>query len=1202
MRFTALWNIVCGLVLVIALPAQPASAENTALVGTHEFGAYLHLDPASGRARIASGLGLYGNSGVAGSAFDPGTNTLYACESRFRQLITIEPATGQTNAVGPLGFYCRALAFDSNAGTLYAFDDDHDRLLAVDPATAESTVIGPVGFGAVEGLAFDPNNNILYGANTSADQLITIDTVTGTGTAVGPLGSSYVGGLTFDPNTSTLYGSDYSSDQLITINPVTGLAISVGPLGFDVRALAFDSNTSTLYGLDPLVARLITINTSTGQGTVVGPLGFVSVMALAFDPNTNTLYGVDAADELITIDWTSGQQGAIVGPIGFDTVEGLAFDPNTNTLYGSDTATDQLITLNQSTGQGTAVGALGYSDVTGLAFDPNTSTLYGTDNNTDALIAINTSTGQGSHIGFLGVSLVEGLTFDANTGTLFGADRDGQQLITINTATGQGTAVEPGRILGVTGLAFDPNTNMLYGAEIIFFGSGWLHNIDPATGLWSAIGGLGSGGGCLTFDHNTSTLYGVVGLHLATIDAATGEAAQVAALDFTAVALAFDPGTNTLYAVNYATDQLMTIDTGTWQETTVGWLGFEDVEGLAFDPNSNTLYGLARDAEWTRHLITIDTATGLGTAVGPFGGLHEIADLAFDPGTNTLYGVETSHGEVITIDTTTGQVTAVGTTPFKYFGGLAAIPDCNRNGIPDGQDIADGTSQDINTDGIPDECLEWTGAAGDNLWNTASNWDPPTVPDNTVDQTYVVTIEGPASVVNLDIDAEIDHLDLLNQATLHINGGNLTIESDASLTSEGLITVTGTRGITTVGQTVMTDVCTAGARGPTGCLPPRLSISDTGYLDGTTLSLDGGATVDLQEGADITLSGQLKLDRGGTYRADPSRTADTSASLNAGSVLITSDGTSAGALILEDSMSAAIQGDCRLESDCAMFAADSAGCLPPRLEVYENASLTIGGSLVINGFAIVNVGGLTTTGLPRSVSARERLQGTHSMTLSVNFINYLTTPLTFDWSEASVLLDGVFQFFEAAGVDRCAIDSGFTGNFEIGAIEVAAGTTVTFIDSIVNTTGDEAVYVNELTLREGATLVADGAAVYYRSLLDEGATILTANGGRFFPSDESSCEFDCDCEQTPSDPCTYDKCIGDLCMSVPNAYGDVDHNEALNLFDIFCILDGIGGNFETCPFDELDIEPCAGNGALNLFDVFAILDAIGGYDACCGSL
>lgn len=84
--------------------------------------------------------------------------------------------------------------------------------------------------------------------------------------------------------------------------------------------------------------------------------------------------------------------------------------------------------------------------------------------------------------------------------------------------------------------------------------------------------------------------------------------------------------------------------------------------------------------------------------------------------------------------------------------------------------------------------------------------------------------------------------------------------------------------------------------------------------------------------------------------------------------------------------------------------------------------------------------------------------------------------------------------------------------------------------------------------------------------------------------------------------CTWDRCIDQVCSFVPNQYGNVDHNEVVNLFDILCILEGIGGEFTRCSFEDDDIEPCAGNGVLNVFDVFAVLGVFEGEDPCCGGL
>ena len=41
-------------------------------------------------------------------------------------------------------------------------------------------------------------------------------------------------------------------------------------------------------------------------------------------------------------------------------------------------------------------------------------------------------------------------------------------------------------------------------------------------------------------------------------------------------------------------------------------------------------------------------------------------------------------------------------TAFEW---LVQGPDCNNNGVLDSCDIADGASQDVNQDGIPDECV-----------------------------------------------------------------------------------------------------------------------------------------------------------------------------------------------------------------------------------------------------------------------------------------------------------------------------------------------------------------------------------------------------------------------------------------------------------------------------------------------------------------
>ena len=94
------------------------------------------------------------------------------------------------------------------------------------------------------------------------------------------------------------------------------------------------------------------------------------------------------------------------------------------------------------------------------------------------------------------------------------------------------------------------------------------------------------------------------------------------------------------------------------------------------------------------------------------------------------------------------------------------------------------------------------------------------------------------------------------------------------------------------------------------------------------------------------------------------------------------------------------------------------------------------------------------------------------------------------------------------------------------------------------------------------------------------------------------CVTDGDCDD--GDLCTLDECVEGVCWNVPLLYGDVDHNGVLNVFDVFCVLDGIAGDFSTCSFADDDIHPCEPNGVLNVLDVLAVLDAISGIDPCCG--
>jgi len=76
--------------------------------------------------------------------------------------------------------------------------------------------------------------------------------------------------------------------------------------------------------------------------------------------------------------------------------------------------------------------------------------------------------------------------------------------------------------------------------------------------------------------------------------------------------------------------------------------------------------------------------------------------------------------------------------------------------------------------------------------------------------------------------------------------------------------------------------------------------------------------------------------------------------------------------------------------------------------------------------------------------------------------------------------------------------------------------------------------------------------------------------------------------------------VAGVCKNTPiPQYGDVTLDATVNIFDLFCVLSGFGGDFTTCPMADQDVEPCGGNGAINIFDLFAVLDAFSGTDPCC---
>jgi len=129
------------------------------------------------------------------------------------------------------------------------------------------------------------------------------------------------------------------------------------------------------------------------------------------------------------------------------------------------------------------------------------------------------------------------------------------------------------------------------------------------------------------------------------------------------------------YPMSMGASTLYNIDPNTGAATEIGSIGFNGVSSLDFS-ESGTLYGVGTTAGGVQELITINTTTGAGTAVGPTGvdASDHFQDIAFRHADNTLYGYE--DGAIYTFNITTGVATYLGDTGdgFPSGNGLAFSP------------------------------------------------------------------------------------------------------------------------------------------------------------------------------------------------------------------------------------------------------------------------------------------------------------------------------------------------------------------------------------------------------------------------------------------------------------------------------------------------------------------------------------------------
>ncbi len=182
---------------------DPATGTET-LVGTHAFGSVNGMEFVGGTL-----YGAYFQAGQGGQGVPP----------QAYSLVTINQSNGSLNQIAPLDYGpIRGLAYDSGSGVLYGVGQPMiingngpigDVLFTINPSTGATSEVGPLG-ASVGAIEFGPNGTLYGGQAGGGGQpdeapqgvganLFAINTSTGAATPLGSTGFPALSGLSFVP-------------------------------------------------------------------------------------------------------------------------------------------------------------------------------------------------------------------------------------------------------------------------------------------------------------------------------------------------------------------------------------------------------------------------------------------------------------------------------------------------------------------------------------------------------------------------------------------------------------------------------------------------------------------------------------------------------------------------------------------------------------------------------------------------------------------------------------------------------------------------------------------------------------------------------------------------------------------------------------------------------------------------------------------
>ena len=252
MRLRLIAAALAAVLSALALTATPALGQGQLIggrVGRQVYNVNASTGAASGPRTTGGTGGLLGLATAAdGTLYGLNSGGASSTGRSAGQLVTIDPATGATVAIGSLGLTSLSegdLAFDPTTGTLYGVSNEQDqfdrRLFTINTATGASTDLGNITrFGAIvnssdfSAMAFTADGSLLL-LDTFMDRLYTVDKATAEVSAAVDLSTDLggVAGMVFDRDAGTLYvadGSDAASN-LYTLNPTSGTLTLIGPTG-----------------------------------------------------------------------------------------------------------------------------------------------------------------------------------------------------------------------------------------------------------------------------------------------------------------------------------------------------------------------------------------------------------------------------------------------------------------------------------------------------------------------------------------------------------------------------------------------------------------------------------------------------------------------------------------------------------------------------------------------------------------------------------------------------------------------------------------------------------------------------------------------------------------------------------------------------------------------------------------------------------